>query len=135
MKIFIGLACLVILNIALSHSAAIEPIRSDGFSLEEFKGDDIDPKSISDEVVQMMSHSRQRREPKKKHRNVQASIDVEAQRRQGTNVNAQVGGTVWQSDNGRSKLDANANYNRRFGGPGGSSKPNYGAGVNFSHRF
>lgn len=76
---------------------------------------------------------REKREPKKRKWN--ASVDVEHRRRQGTDVNAQVGGEIWKSRNGQSELNGNANYNQHFGGPGGRSKPNYGAGLQFRHRF
>lgn len=41
---------------------------------------------------------------------------------------------LWQSRDGRSNLDAYANYNRHYGSPG-TTRPNYGAGITFNHRF
>lgn len=64
-----------------------------------------------------------------------ASINANHVHRFGTDVNAQGNVNVWRSQNGMSSLDANANYNRHFGGPFGSGKPNYGAGAMFTHRF
>lgn len=41
---------------------------------------------------------------------------------------------LWRSGDGRSNLDGYANYNRHYGSPG-TTRPNYGAGVMFTHRF
>lgn len=64
-----------------------------------------------------------------------ASLDANHARHMGTDVNAQGNLNLWRSGNGRSNLDGTANYNQHFGGPGGRSRPNYGAGINFVHRF
>lgn len=73
---------------------------------------------------------RQRREPQ------HGSLEVNAARdRFGTDVGARLNNNVWQSRDGRSQLNAEANYNRHFGGPGGTGRPNYGVGLNFNHRF
>lgn len=71
-------------------------------------------------------HSRQRRDSKG-----QASIDVQRQRGT-TSVNAQVG-RVWSSNNGRTTVEANANYGRDYGRHG--SRPNYGGNVQLKHRW
>lgn len=55
--------------------------------------------------------------------------------KQGTDFNVDAQANLWRSQNGRSSLDANANYNRHYGGSGGTGRPNYGAGLNFRHRF
>lgn len=77
-------------------------------------------------------HLREKREPRK--RRGEASIGIE-RNRLGTDVNAQVQRNLWQSQNGRSNLDGNANFQQHFGGPAGRQRPNYGAGVQFTHRF
>lgn len=64
-----------------------------------------------------------------------ASLDVNHAHRFGTDVGASGNANLWKSPNGMSRLDGTANYNRHFGGPGGRSSPNYGAGLNFNHRF
>lgn len=86
--------------------------------------------SLNDKQPQ---HSREKREPRKRKR-FDSNVDVQHSR-QGTDLSASVGGQIWQSQNGRSEVNGNANYNRHFGGPSGSSRPNYGAGVQFRHRF
>lgn len=79
------------------------------------------------------SHLREKREPRK--RRGEASVDIQHNHRMGTDLNAQVQSNLWQSRNGRSNLDGNANFQQHFGGPGGRQRPNYGAGVQFTHRF
>lgn len=64
-----------------------------------------------------------------------ASIDANHARHLGTDLNAQGNVNLWRNHNGRSQLDGTANYNQHFGGPGGKSRPNFGAGINFVHRF
>ena len=64
-----------------------------------------------------------------------SSVDINHNHGSGTNVNAEAQARLWQSQNGRTDVTGNANYNQHFGGPGGRSKPNYGAGVMFRHRF
>lgn len=63
------------------------------------------------------------------------SIDANHARHFGTDVNAQGNVNLWKSHNGRSQLDGTANYNQHFGGPFGRSRPSYGGGLNFVHRF
>lgn len=53
----------------------------------------------------------------------------------GTDVSAQGNLNLYRGNNGRTTLDANAGYNRHFGGPGGTGKPNYGGGLQFNHRW
>lgn len=60
------------------------------------------------------------------------SIGAEHQRG-GSNLNIEAQRNLWRANNGRSSLDASANYNRQFGNGGG--RPNYGAGLTFTHRF
>lgn len=52
--------------------------------------------------------------------------------RHGTNVGVEAQRRLWQSQNGRSTIDGQANYNQHFGP---RSPPNYGVGVQFRHRF
>lgn len=64
-----------------------------------------------------------------------ASISADHTRHFGTDVGVSGNANLWRSNNGRSNLDATANYNRHFGGPYGTGAPNYGAGLQFNHRF
>lgn len=53
----------------------------------------------------------------------------------GTDVGVSGNTNIWRSPNGRTSVDANAGYNRHFGGPGGTGRPNYNGNINFNHRF
>lgn len=53
----------------------------------------------------------------------------------GTDVGVSGNANIWRSPNGRTSLDANAGYNRHFGGPTGTGRPNYNGNLNFIHRF
>ncbi|XP_069679832.1 attacin-B-like [Periplaneta americana] len=53
----------------------------------------------------------------------------------GTELSAKAQGNLYRSRNGRTNLDANFNYSRRFGGPFGSSRPSFGGGLTLTHRF
>ncbi|KAJ8896106.1 hypothetical protein PR048_001448 [Dryococelus australis] len=64
-----------------------------------------------------------------------AAVDVSRTPGFGTQVGAQGAANLWRSQDGRSSLDANARWSRNYGGPWGTSRPNYGAGLNFVHRF
>ncbi|XP_037040238.1 uncharacterized protein LOC119077155 [Bradysia coprophila] len=76
------------------------------------------------------SHPRQKRQDRGS-----VSTTVERNRQAGTNVNVEAQARLWQSQNRQSTLDANANYQRNFGGQFGTGRPNYGAGLTFRHRF
>lgn len=72
--------------------------------------------------------------PKRQDRgSVTATVD--RNRQAGTNVNLDAQARLWQSQNRKSTLDGNANYQRNFGGQFGTGRPNYGVGLNFRHRF
>lgn len=64
-----------------------------------------------------------------------ASVNANHAHRFGTDVGASGNANLWKSNNGNSRLDGTANYNQHFGGPTGRSRPNFGAGLNFNHRF
>lgn len=93
---------------------------------------DIPIGSANEPEATLSLHLREKREPRRKRG--EASIGIE-RNRMGTDVNAQVQSNLWQSRNGRSNVDANANFQQHFGGPAGRQRPNYGAGVQFSHKF
>lgn len=76
------------------------------------------------------SHPRQKRQDRGS-----VTTTVERNRQTGTNVNVEAQARLWQSQNRQSTLDANANYQRNFGGQFGTGRPNYGAGLTFRHRF
>lgn len=62
-------------------------------------------------------------------------MGAEHTRHFGTDVSAGANLNLYRSPNRRTTLDANGSYNRHFGGPSGTGKPNWGAGLNFNHRF
>lgn len=53
----------------------------------------------------------------------------------GTDLSVDGRGNIWRSNNGNTRLDAVGNYNRHYGGRGGTGKPNYYGGVELNHRF
>lgn len=53
----------------------------------------------------------------------------------GTDLNVEGRGNIWRSNDGNTRFDAVGNYGRHYGGIGGTGKPNYYGGVEFSHRF
>lgn len=63
------------------------------------------------------------------------SGNVNHAHRFGTDVGVSGNANVWRSPNGRSSVDANAEYNRHFGGQFGTGRPNYNVGATFRHRF
>lgn len=118
MKAFLCLAFIVICNIVVNQAAVVD--------IHNGLASQFDPNNFDGEVFDIVDvHSRQRRQSN------QASIDVQRQRG-GTSVNAQVG-RVWESNNGNTRVEANANYGRDYGR--GGSRPNYGGNIQFRHRF
>ncbi|XP_044748053.1 uncharacterized protein LOC123309153 isoform X5 [Coccinella septempunctata] len=49
----------------------------------------------------------------------------------GTDLSATGTANLWRK--GNTRLDAYANYDRHFGGPRGTGRPDYGAGLQFTH--
>lgn len=64
-----------------------------------------------------------------------ASITANHVNRGGTDVGVTGNANLWRSQDGRSSLDANANYNKHFGGQSGNGRSNYGVGAVLTHRF
>lgn len=64
-----------------------------------------------------------------------AGVDISRQRPFGTQVSVQAQRALWRSNDGRTSVDANANWSRNYGGAFGTSRPNYGGMVTFRHRF
>lgn len=64
-----------------------------------------------------------------------ASANANHVHRFGTDVSVGGKANVWTSNNRRSTVDVGGNYNRHFGGPFGTGKPNYNVGATFIHRF
>lgn len=62
-------------------------------------------------------------------------MGVDHTRHQGRNLNAEAQARLWQSQDRRTDITGQANYGRHYGGPSGTGRPNYGAGVVFRHRF
>lgn len=119
MKAFICFALIVICNVVVNQAAT--------FNIQAEYPSQFEPDSV-DGVVND-EYSRQKRAAD--NGKGQASVDVQKERGR-TSVNAQVG-KVWESNNGRTTVEANANWGRDFGR--GGSKPNYGANVGIRHRF
>lgn len=63
------------------------------------------------------------------------SGNVDHVHRFGTNVGVSGNANLWRSNNGRTSVDADAGYNRHFGGQFGTGRPNYNGNINFRHRF
>lgn len=116
MKVFICLLLVAAFNVAVNQAAAINAQEqiSTHHNGEPYN-------------AVIAEHSRQRRDSG----NGQASVDIK-QNRGTTSVNAQVG-RVWESNNGRTRVEANANYGRDYGR--GGSKPNYGGNIGISHKW
>lgn len=119
MKFIIFLGLIVILNVAVSQTAAINVQNESELQIE--------PRYFEEKIDAIEEHPRHRRQTS----NGQASVDVQ---RQGgrTSVNAQVG-KVWETNKGNTRIEVNGNYGRDFGR--GGSKPNYGANVGINHRW
>lgn len=64
-----------------------------------------------------------------------SNLNVGAQRTQrfGTDLSASGTGNIWR--NGNARLDAVGRYDRHFGGVGGTGRPNYYGGLQFTGRF
>ncbi|XP_046382259.1 uncharacterized protein LOC124153203 [Ischnura elegans] len=50
-------------------------------------------------------------------------------------VEARGEGNVWQSNDGRGRVDVHGHYSRGYGGRYGTQRPQYGGGIRYSHRF
>ncbi|XP_046383617.1 uncharacterized protein LOC124154127 [Ischnura elegans] len=50
-------------------------------------------------------------------------------------VEARGEGNVWQSNDGRGRVDVHGHYSRDYGGRYGTQRPQYGGGIRYSHRF
>lgn len=61
--------------------------------------------------------------------------EVNHSRGQGTNVYVDGQARVYQSDNKRHEVHVNGQYGQHLGGPYGNSRPSYGGGVQYTHRF
>ncbi|GAB0086631.1 Attacin_C domain-containing protein [Sergentomyia squamirostris] len=64
-----------------------------------------------------------------------ASISATHPHHFGTTVNAEGRANLYTSPNRMTSIDAHGGYQRHFGGPFGTSKPNYNVGLGLSHRF
>ncbi|XP_055839499.1 diptericin-D-like [Episyrphus balteatus] len=60
---------------------------------------------------------------------------VGGSRGQGYDVNVNSKFPLWTSQSGRNTLDGTAQFQQHMGGPWGNSRPNYGGGLIFTHRF
>lgn len=64
-----------------------------------------------------------------------ASINAQHQHGLGTSVGAEGRYNMYSSPNGQTTIDAHGGYGRHFGGPYGTSKPDYNVGIGLNHRF
>ncbi|XP_055677587.1 attacin-B-like [Lutzomyia longipalpis] len=64
-----------------------------------------------------------------------ASVSAQHQHRFGTTIGAEGRANLYRSPNGMTSVDAHGSYQRHFGGPFGTSRPNYNVGLGLSHRF
>ncbi|XP_055304928.1 uncharacterized protein LOC129569789 [Sitodiplosis mosellana] len=120
MKVFICLVLIAICNVAVNQAAAID--------IQEESALQFEPTYYEGQAYDAIDeHSRPRRQTS----NGQAGVDIKQQGRT-TSVNAQAG-RVWQSNDGRTRVEANVNYGRDYGR--GGSRPNYGGNVGISHRW
>ncbi|XP_033247423.1 diptericin A [Drosophila miranda] len=55
--------------------------------------------------------------------------------RQGFDLSLNGRAPVWQSPNGRHSFDATGHYGQHLGGPYGNSRPQWGAGGQYTFRF
>ncbi|XP_022226079.1 diptericin-A [Drosophila obscura] len=55
--------------------------------------------------------------------------------RQGFDLSLSGRAPVWQSQNGRHSFDATGQYGQHFGGPYGNSRPQFGAGGQYTFKF
>ncbi|XP_055383841.1 diptericin-D-like [Condylostylus longicornis] len=55
--------------------------------------------------------------------------------KQGFDLNLGAQAKIWESQNGRNTLHGTGTYSQHLGGPYGNSRPNYGGGLSFTHRF
>lgn len=55
--------------------------------------------------------------------------------RQGFDLSINGRAPIWQSPNGRHSLDGTGQYSQHLGGPYGNSRPNWGAGAQYTFRF
>lgn len=78
-----------------------------------------------DELVDL-EHHRERR---------QLNVQGGGSPRQGFDLSVNGRAPVWQSQNGRHSLDATGQYSQHLGGPYGNSRPNWGAGAQYTFRF
>ncbi|XP_071440963.1 uncharacterized protein [Hetaerina americana] len=64
-------------------------------------------------------------------------VDVSVSRGEGggRRVEARGEGNVWQSNDGRGRVDVHGHYSRDYGGRYGTGRPEYGGGIRYSHRF
>ncbi|CAD7080680.1 unnamed protein product [Hermetia illucens] len=53
----------------------------------------------------------------------------------GFDLNVQGRAKIWESNNGRNTLHGTGEYSQHLGGPYGNSRPNFGGGLLFTHRF
>lgn len=81
-------------------------------------------------VLAAFADAQQKTEDKKY--NVNADV---THSKAGTNVYVDGQARLWQSQNKRHEIHGQGSYGQHFGGPYGNSRPNYGGGLVYRHRF
>lgn len=114
MKITLCVVLIVILSVIGVQSHSIELYDGENKVL-------ISPVATEAAFVDDAIKSREKRE-------IDATVDVQTNKRGGTDASVKVGGNIFTSEKGRVTIDGNAHADKHWG-PGGSTKPNYGVGV------
>nr|CAD7413483.1 unnamed protein product [Timema cristinae] len=86
------------------------------------------------ESVVVLRETRSPRPDDKKKSKGKFGVDVYEEDRVGVVGKVQGQGTVWESNNGRSKVEAHGEWSKVFDGPE-RSKPHHKSGISFSHDF
>lgn len=84
----------------------------------------------------MVVHLRERRQAEEQNKQDRGSVGADVSRGpDGTRVRVDTDYNLHRSRDGRTSVDARAGYERQYGGPRGTGRPNYDVGVQFRHRF
>lgn len=73
--------------------------------------------------------------PANAERNWALNLNGGHQRGMGTDVYVSGQKQLWQSGNRQNELHGGASYGQHFGGPYGNSRPQFGVGATYVHRF
>lgn len=68
-------------------------------------------------------------------RQLDIDLSVEHEEDTGTDITAALSANIWTSDDGKSRLDGNARYNRHFDEFGQNGKSKIGGNIHFIHNY